>query len=252
MTEVFFNEISIAWAIVALTLFPILLYIKQPYGRHTDKSWGLLIPNKFGWFIMEVPSPLLFSYIFLSGNNLANPVSVLIFSFWMIHYIHRTFIFPFKLHTRGKKIPILIVILGFFFNLVNAWLNAYFLGYISEGYELSWLSSPQFIIGVLLFFIGMIINIQSDYKLISLRKSSSNGYLVPSGGMFNYISCPNHFGEVIEWIGFAILSWNFASLSFAVWTIVNIMPRSLDHHKWYHAKFNDYPKKRKAVIPFLL
>jgi protein-S-isoprenylcysteine O-methyltransferase Ste14 len=252
MTGVLFNQISIGWALIAIALFPILLKIKQPYGRHTNKTWGFLIPNKIGWFIMEVPSPLLFSIVFLSGNKLNNPVSVVIFSFWMIHYIHRTFIFPFKLHTKGKKIPILIVIMGFSFNLVNASLNAYFLGYISDGYSCFWFVSPQFILGTLLFFTGMVINIQADYQLIALRKSSSNGYRIPRGGLFKYVSCPNHFGEIVEWIGFAVLSWNFASLSFAIWTIVNIVPRSLDHQKWYKAKFSHYPKKRKAVFPFVL
>ena len=98
----------------------------------------------------------------------------------------------------------------------------------------------------------MLINILADYKLIYLRKSTTNGYKIPQKGMFEYISCPNHFGEIIEWIGFAILSWNYASLSFAVWTIVNILPRSLDHHKWYKSHFKNYPKKRKAIFPFIV
>ena len=63
---------------------------------------------------------------------------------------------------------------------------------------------------------------------------------------------PNHFGEIMEWLGFALMCWNLASLSFVVWTCSNLLPRALHHHKWYLQHFADYPKDRKAVIPFLL
>lgn len=97
----------------------------------------------------------------------------------------------------------------------------------------------------------MYINRKSDNKLISLRQNNKE-YQIPQGGMFNYISCPNHFGEIIEWIGFSIIVFNLGSFSFALWTAFNLMPRSLNHHNWYNDHFKNYPKKRKAVIPFLL
>jgi 3-oxo-5-alpha-steroid 4-dehydrogenase 1 len=28
--------------------------------------------------------------------------------------------------------------------------------------------------------------------------------------------------------------------------------RSLNHHKWYKEKFDNYPKKRKAILPYVL
>ena len=95
------------------------------------------------------------------------------------------------------------------------------------------------------------INWQSDNILIHLRKLGEKGYKIPHGGFFKWISCPNHFGEIIEWTGFAIMTWSLSGLSFAIWTAVNLIPRALDHHKWYKDTFSDYPQKRKAVIPFL-
>jgi 3-oxo-5-alpha-steroid 4-dehydrogenase 1 len=95
-------------------------------------------------------------------------------------------------------------------------------------------------------------NIRSDNMLIWLRKNSSNGYRIPYGGLFKYISCPNHFSEIIEWTGYAIMVWNMPALSFAVWTFANLVPRALDHHKWYKSHFENYPKDRKAVFPGIL
>jgi hypothetical protein len=70
--------------------------------------------------------------------------------------------------------------------------------------------------------------------------------------LFRYISCPNLLGELIEWLGFAILCWNLPALTFFIWTSANLIPRALSHHRWYKEKFNNYPPERKAIIPFLV
>ena len=96
------------------------------------------------------------------------------------------------------------------------------------------------------------INNKSDSYLISLRKNKDNGYVIPKEGLFKYISCPNFFGEIIEWLGFAILTWSVAGLAFFLWTFFNLVPRALSHHKWYKKTFPEYPKERKAVFPFIV
>ena len=96
----------------------------------------------------------------------------------------------------------------------------------------------------------MYINRFSDNKLISLRQENKE-YQIPKGGMFKYISCPNHFGEIVEWTGFAVILFNIGGLSFALWTAFNLIPRSLNHHNWYINYFKDYPEDRKAVMPFI-
>lgn len=146
--------------------------------------------------------------------------------------------------------PAAIFVSAIFFNLMNGFLNGYYLGNFGA-YETSWLYSPLFVIGIILFIWGMFINDKSDAMLLALRKPGETGYKIPRGFLFEKISCPNHFGEIIEWIGFAIMTWNIASFSFALWTFANLAPRSIAHHKWYKEKFEDYPKNRKALIPYL-
>ena len=126
--------------------------------------------------------------------------------------------------------------------------DRYYVGYIMN--EKSIFDINVFI-GLIVFIIGMSINISSDNKLISLRKNSG-GYKIPKGGVFNFISCPNYFGEIIEWIGFSIIALSLPALSFTLWTCFNLIPRALNHHEWYKESFNNYPVKRKAVIPFVL
>ena len=88
--------------------------------------------------------------------------------------------------------------------------------------------------------------------IVGLRKPGEAHYSIPHGGFYRYVSCPNYLGEIVEWIGWAILTWSLAGLAFAVFTIANLLPRALAIHRWYRKEFSDYPATRKAVIPFLL
>ncbi|PAV64958.1 hypothetical protein WR25_10564 [Diploscapter pachys] len=91
-----------------------------------------------------------------------------------------------------------------------------------------------FVIGSALYFIGAKINRDSDETLINLRaKPSEDGekYKIPHGGMFEYVSGANFFGEILEWIGFAIACQNWPSFAFAFFTCSNIGPRALQHHQ---------------------
>jgi protein-S-isoprenylcysteine O-methyltransferase Ste14 len=221
------------------------LIYKAPYGRHTSKKWGISIDNKLGWIIMELPAlivcPAIYFYFKIDFD-----ISIMFIYLWIIHYFNRTIIFPFRIKTKGKKMPLAIVLSAFFFNIVNGLINGYFLSTIKLN------SVSIFLItGFLLFVLGLYINISSDNKLIKLRKIKK-GYFVPKGGLFKYISCPNFFGEILEWFGFALMTFNIGSLSFFIWTCCNLIPRSLAHHTWYKNKFNGYPKERKAILPFLI
>lgn len=246
------NLVSIIWMVIALILLPIQLKITAPYGRHTSNNWGFLIPNKLGWFIMELPSLAIMCYfLYRTNNENYNTVSIFLMCCWILHYINRTVIFPLRTKTAHKKMPVSIVFSAFGFNLVNAPLNGFFFLKFAD-YQTTIFSSPLFIIGLFLFVIGMAINNYSDTVLINLRKPGQTEYTIPTGFLFNIISCPNLFGEMIEWIGFCLMAQSFPALSFAVWTICNLLPRAVSHHKWYLQHFPDYPKNRKAVIPFLV
>lgn len=237
-----------AWMITGVIVFAALLFITAPYGRHTTNTWGPLIDNKWGWFLMEFSLLIVLAYFIFAGSNEQSLVNWIIIGLISFHYINRSFIFPLRIRTRGKKMPVSIILMGIGFNLVNGFLFGYYLGEFRV-YPVSWLHSPQFITGLLIFIFGMILNWQSDAVLIHLRKPGDTGYKIPQGRLFQYISCPNLLGEVIEWLGFAILSWSLPGLAFFVWTFANLVPRALSHHKWYLKQFENYPPNRKAIFP---
>lgn len=243
---------ALVWILVAVIALPFLLKITQPYGRHVSSSWGPLLDNRLGWIIQEAPSLIFLSLFFFLGSGEKTMGAWFLWGIWMLHYINRTFIYPLRTRTTGKKIPLAIVGSAVFFNFINGYLNGTYLGNFGQNYGSDFFTSLPFLIGMPVFLFGAFINNYSDHILINLRKPGETGYKIPKGGFFKFVSCPNHFGEMVEWIGFAIMANSLPGWSFAIWTIANLIPRTLDNHKWYLSKFSNYPKERKAVIPFVL
>lgn len=244
--------ISYTWLGIAVAVHITMFFITAPFGRHTSDKWGKTINNKLGWVIMESPSLLIMLYFLFSGNSFRSYTWIL-FILWILHYMNRSFIYPARIRSTPKQIPIFIVLNAIIFNFMNAGLNGYYLSRLAdpEDYNSNWLSSPHFIIGLGLFLTGAFINLKSDNILIHLRAPGETGYKIPRGFLFNYISSPNLFGEVIEWSGFALMAWNLPALTFMVWTFANLVPRAKNHHDWYYRNFEDYPKERKIIFPFL-
>jgi hypothetical protein len=249
-----FNTLVYIWIIMALVTFPFVLKVKAPYGRHTKTGWGPMIDNRLGWIMMEAPSLIMITVFFLTGNGEKPGLTWLFFGLFAFHYINRTLIFPFRLRTLGKKMPVSIALMAVFFNLVNGFLNGYYLGNIATTalYPPDFFTDPRLVLGLVLFSVGFYINWQADHILINLRKPGETGYQIPDKGLFRWISCPNHFGEIIEWSGFAIMTGSMPGLSFAIWTFVNLLPRALQHHQWYKNNFSRYPADRKAIFPGIL
>lgn len=236
---------------MAAIIFFVLLRITAPYGRHASAKWGPAIDNRLGWAIMELPVILmLFIFIFPFIHSLS-AASWAMIGLFCFHYFNRAFIFPFRLRTKGKTMPLLVIGSGIFFNVVNGFSLGYYFSHFAH-YTLAWFADARFIIGVVLFFAGMFINWKADNMLIHLRKPNETHYAIPEKWLFDYISCPNLFGELIEWLGFAILCWNLPAVCFFIWTAANLIPRAIAHHTWYKNKFSNYPEKRYAIIPFVV
>ena len=251
-SEAQFNLFIFFWVALAIVVFVILMFINAPYGRHLRAGWGFNIPARLGWIAMESPTIIVMSlyfydyYFFLGRSEL---VGALFYLIWITHYFHRTFVWPFRAQISKKVMPISIALFAIFFNTINASINAEGIFKIHAPYPAHWITNPQFICGVILFIIGMYINISSDNILIKIRKQSPDDYVIPKSGLYKWVSSPNYLGEILEWIGWAIATWSLAGFSFAFWVIANLVPRARSNHHWYLENFEKYPKNRKKLIP---
>lgn len=246
--------VAVAWLMLACASLVFFLFRGQrsPYGRYApsaSKWWGPDIPAKAAWFIQELPSFLwpLYTLMFVPVESL---VAKLLIACFLLHYFHRTFIFSLRIR-GGKPTKLVVFLLAFVFCFVNGYLQTTYLAR-DFSYKHSIPSTTLLIVGIGLFFVGMVINIHSDRILRCLREAQEKSHKIPHGGLFKHVSAANFFGEIVEWAGFTIAQGcSLPSLAFAVFTFATIGARGKQHHEDYLKRFPDYPKNRKAVIPFI-
>ncbi len=245
------HTLTLAYYPIAVVTFALLVFVVAPYGRHQKAGWGPTVGARTGWILMELPAVLGWAIIYFMGRHRFELAPLVMLAIWQVHYVNRTLIFPFRISAGAKRMPLAIISMGGLFQLYNSYLNA---RWISEFgvYPSRWLATPQFGLGLVLFAFGFFLNLHSDAILRNLRKPGETGYKVPYGGGYQWVSCPNYLAEIIEWTGWAILTWSLAGAAFAIYTIANLLPRALQHHRWYKSQFAEYPADRKAIIPYLL
>ncbi|RLW13087.1 hypothetical protein DV515_00000006 [Chloebia gouldiae] len=194
----------------------LLCFIPMPYGRYSSRRFGWLLPARPAWALQELPSFLVPLGLAACGGAVAaaRPNRVLLGCF-LLHYVHRALIFPLLIR-EGKPTPFFTFVLALLFCVFNGYLQGRSLTTYAI-YPPGWLGDSRFI----------------------------------TGGMFEYVSGANFFGEILEWFGFALACCTIESLAFALCTLFILGSRARQHHKWYLEKFEDYPKDRKIVIPFL-
>ena len=181
----------------------------------------------------------------------AGPLAL--FILFQSHYLQRAFVFPLLIRGRSQM-PLGIVLMGMVFNTLNALMQGGWIFYVSPaGYYDGWFARPYIWVGGALFIAGMVINLRSDRIIRHLRRPGDTRHYIPYGGMFRYVSSANYFGELLEWIGFAVASWSWAGAVFVVWTFANLAPRSASLYKRYEQEFGEEftSLHRKRILPFI-
>ena len=249
-----FNIFLIVMAAIAVVVFISLYFVNAGYGKFYNPKWGISFDNHWGWFLMEVPVFIAMLVLWLLSDRRTDAIRLVFLLLFELHYFHRSFIFPQQL--RGhSRMPLSIILMGALFNTLNALMQGGWIFFISPAdyYPQGWLTSLPFLAGTALFFAGMYINIQSDSIIRHLRKPGDTAHYLPKGGMFRYVTSANYFGEFMEWVGFAILTWSWAGAVFALWTFANLAPRAARIYDLYSQEFPDEldTHKVKRILPFI-
>lgn len=249
-----FNSVVAVMAVLAVIVFFALQHIEAAYGMTYSSKWGPSVGNRAGWIIMEAPAFIVMALIWAWSPRQAELAPCVMAGLFELHYFQRTFIFPMLM--RGKsRMPVAIMAMGMLFNSINAYMIGGWLFVVApeEAYPASWLYSPAFITGTLVFFAGMAVNIHSDHVIRTLRRPGDTRHYIPRKGLYRYVTAANYFGEFAEWTGFAILTWSLPGAVFALWTFANLAPRAKSLYGRYAEKFGAefISLRRKYIIPFI-
>ena len=131
-----------------------------------------------------------------------------------------------------------------------------------SGYEQSFLALV--ILGSVIFLIGETGNCICH---IQLRKfpdekrptfiSCVSRHVIPHGILFNHVSCPHYFFEILPWTSFFLVKWTLAAVLFLLATTITLVVYARKKHTAYLEEFDGkdgselYPVNRKALIPFI-
>lgn len=118
--------------------------------------------------------------------------------------------------------------------------------------------TPCHIIGGILFIYSSYIQFESHQILANLRKDKNgkvvtHQHSIPRGRWFELVSCPHYMAEILIYLSISIV---LAGQSRTWWlvflfVVVNQLVVGKFNHDWYIRKFDNYPKSRRAVIPFV-
>lgn len=235
-----------AWVYLVLNL--VASYFKPaPYGKFRQDGSRFRIPARVGWMVMECPSLLMSCLAMVHFYEEGLMMKFVLLTPFVIHYFNRSIIFPLQLK-KGNPMPPSNVVLAGIFCTFNGFLQSLSIFNIDSD-RVTILP----LLGLLMFFLGLVINIHSDHVLSNLRKNGDTGYKIPRSGLFQFVSAPNYFGEALEWWGFAAFVQTQGSVWFACFVTTFLGSRAFQTHAWYKDKFREeYPQARKAFIPFII
>jgi protein-S-isoprenylcysteine O-methyltransferase Ste14 len=224
-----------------------LLWTTAPYGRHNRPGWGPCLPARMAWFVMELPALLLLPALVLASASRTVPAVWIPMLLWVFHYGYRTVVFPWLMRGSSRTFPALLVGFAITFNLLNGFNNGSAL--VANGTDNATVTTVHFASGALIFVVGFVLHFQADRTIRLLRNPDESDYRIPNGGLFRWVGSPQYLGEIIQWVGWALMTWSLAGLAFALFTICNLLPRAISNDRWYRQQFADYPAERKILIP---
>ena len=76
---------------------------------------------------------------------------------------------------------------------------------------------------------------------------------MPRGGWFELVSCPHYTFEVLIYVALAGASGgDVVMLLVLLFVALELSFSALRQHAWYRKRFDDYPRRRCAIVPWVL
>ncbi|KAJ8520763.1 hypothetical protein ONZ45_g2461 [Pleurotus djamor] len=114
-------------------------------------------------------------------------------------------------------------------------------------------SNPQFLNAcAAVWLFAELSNLSTHLTLRNLRPAGTGKRGIPFGYGFGLVSCPNYFFETIAWLVVCVMTNSLAAWAFLAMSSGQMAIWAVKKHKNYKKEFGkDYPRGRKAMIPFV-
>ncbi|KAF9483212.1 hypothetical protein BDN70DRAFT_874089 [Pholiota conissans] len=237
------------------------------------KEWELQVKDlgpQVSWrtvFLVEYVGPLiihpLFYYFpkFWYGKDVQHSaLQKYVFAFVMLHFVKRELETVFVHRFSNATMP--------WFNIVKNSTHYHLLSgalLAADVYRPKFSATSPYIVGTIrnnekFLWIGAgvwafaeLSNLHTHLTVRALRPAGSRKRGIPYGYGFSLVSFPNYFFETIAWATICVMTGSVGASIFTVVAVAQMAIWAIKKHKNYKKEFGkEYPRNRKAMIPFIL
>lgn len=175
---------------------------------------------------------------------------------WTVHYVKRLLETLFVHRFSHGTMPIT----NLFKNCSYYWLFGLYIGYYVNHplYTAPALGPVQVFGGLAAFLFAELGNLSIHIALRNLRPPGTKERRIPVPTanpftkLFDMVSCPNYTYEVMAWASFTFMTQCLPAGLFTLAGLYQMTVWALGKHRLYKAEFPNYPRQRKAILPFLI
>lgn len=172
---------------------------------------------------------------------------------WTVHYAKRELETLFVHRFSNATMPLS----NLFKNCTYYWGFAAYVGYFVN--HPLYTPPPQDLVysGACLFYFMEVGNFTCHWTLRMLRPPGTRVRAIPTGGLFDYVTCPNYFYEIFAWVGFNLMTRTVAGVLFMLAGATQMLIWAKGKHRNYQMEFDGkdgrrlYPESRKIIVPFV-
>jgi len=222
------------------------------------------IGPQIGWktvYIFEYLGPIVIYALFYYGSSSIYGTQAysskghhslfqkILFVCWMFHFVKRELETLFVHRFGNDTMPLV----NLWKNCSYYWVSATAIAFTINhpNFESSKIFSTFQQAGFILFVLGELGNGIAHLQLRYLRRENTRERRIPNGFLFEFVSCPNYTMEILLWIGFSLMCSCWTSWLFTCVGAIQMLFWAKKKHQRYRKEFPNYPKHRKALIPFI-
>ncbi|KAI0034564.1 3-oxo-5-alpha-steroid 4-dehydrogenase-domain-containing protein [Vararia minispora EC-137] len=113
--------------------------------------------------------------------------------------------------------------------------------------------NPRFLQGCTAFWVFcQLSNFSTHMTIRNLRPAGTRRRAIPYGYGFGLVSVPNYFFETLGWTTISVMTGSYAAWFFTFVSTYQMLVWAAKKHQQYKKEFGkEYPRNRKAMIPFI-
>jgi len=233
-----------------------------------------IVLGRLAWFIVNFPGFVHVCWLLATGWDAMSGLRLLVTLLLLVHFSKRLFEVLFVQSFSVGQNMFVSMIPGMLYCLNNwIWLRSIdeeLLGVVGQTRALA---------GTLMFFMGEVgcfwhhahlarLRARPPKDLLRVRMDSQCSsaqpllqgsmdkagriYVLPSGGLFDFVACPHWFCEIVGFGGLSVVAWHLHAVLIPVGMASFLAGKAKSSTRWYKDKFGDkYPSSRRHLVPFI-